>query len=366
MQDVTFVDVDTEGTYLVLEDKDGTRYRLTLDDEVRAAVRGDAARLNVVRAAIGGPLRPKEIQAHIRAGMSAEDLAAAAGMPLAQVKPYERPVLAEREHVALRARGTALTRTASVDVLLEDAVTERLAAREAEPGRLWDAWREEAGTWVVQLMFTAGGRTRRARWRFDVPAATLEPVDDEARWLSDAPAPKTPTAAKAPKERVYDVEADGGVIETEGEPDADPVDPATPATPTLDLLEALRGRRGQRQPIGDPDPGEGHGDLVDALLDGGEPPAAHPPASRPDLATDAAILALPKNVEPESPATAAARDESARQAPAAGTTRQAPADPPGSRPDRSEQGTDRPRQAGKNRKPAIPSWDDIVFGAKRD
>lgn len=364
MQDVTLVDVDTEGTYLVLEDKDGTRYRLAIDDEVRAAVRGDAARLSIIQAAAGGRLRPKEIQAHIRAGMSAEDLAAAAGMPLAQIKPYERPVLAEREHVALRARGTALARTASADVLLEDAVTERLTAREAEPGRLWDAWREEAGTWAVQLLFTAGGRARRARWRFDVPAATLEPVDDEARWLSDAPAPQAPATVKAPKERVYDVEADGGVIEAEGEPGEGP---PVPPSPTLDLLEALRGRRGQRQPVGDPDRMDEHDDLVGALLDGEEPPAAHPPASRPDLATDAAILALPKNVDP-GPAAAAASatpEEPARQAPPA-PARTSPGKPAVSHPDRVEPSPDRGKQAGKNRKPAIPSWDDIVFGAKRD
>ena len=384
MQDVTLVDVDTEGTYLVLKDKDGHRYKLTVDDELRAALGGELAnKLNVIKAAADGPLRPKEIQAHIRGGMSAEDLAAAAGMPLAQIKPYELPVLAEREHVAFRARGTALTRTSSAEVLLEDAVTERLAAREAEPGRLWDAWREESGTWVVQLVFTAGGRARRARWRFDLHAATLEPVDDEARWLSDAPAPKSP-AVKGPKERVYDVEADGGVIEAEGDEDEEPAEPKPADSPTLDLLDALRGRRGQRQPVGSADLMEGQTDLVDALLDGEEPPAAHPPASRPDLATDAAILALPKNVDPgpssSRRADAPKQAEEARPARATSATgTPAAASPdsrdeqderakPGSRPkpDRFKQDDRSKQTGGKKGKPSIPSWDDIVFGTRRD
>lgn len=353
MQDLTFVDVDPDGAHLVLEDSDGGRFRLTIDDELRAAVRGDLDRLRDLKAASSGPLRPKDIQARIRGGMSAEDLAAATGTPIAQIKPYELPVLAEREHAATLARRTALKRTASADVLLEDAVTERLVAREAEPGRLWDAWREESGTWVVELTFTAAGKVRRARWRFDQHAATLDPIDDEARWLSDAP-PAKPRDPNAPKERVYDVEADGGVIESEQGPDDAP-EQRPSASPTLDLLEALRGRRGVRQPVG-ADPSEEHPDLVDALLEGDPAPAAHPPASRPDLATDAEVLALPKNPEPE-PEEATPEPEPEPEEPRR-TARQHPQ--PG-----STQEADKLKPA-KGRKSSIPSWDDIVFGAKRD
>ncbi len=92
-------------------------------------------------------------------------------------------------------------------------------------------------------------------------------------------------------ERVYDVEADGGVRESAAD---EPVAPRT-----VDILDALRGRRGRRQPVDDGGPVEGIGaplqtDLVDDLLERGDAPGAHPPASRPDEATDAEILALPE------------------------------------------------------------------------
>lgn len=370
MQDVTLVDVHGDGSHLVLQDATGTQFLLIIDDDLRAAVRGDLDRLRELREHTAEPLRPKEIQARIRAGMSAEELASAARMPLEQIRRYEGPVLAEREHVALTARGTALTRTASADVLLEDAVTERLSAREAEPERLWDAWREGSGTWVVQLLFTAGARARAARWRFDPTGLTLEAIDDEARWLSDTPAPSAEDDSPG-RERVYDVEADGGVIEVEAAADA----AHRSASPTLDLLEALRGRRGQRQPLDDDAdrPLAGQTDLVDALLEGDEIPAAHPPASRPEEATDAAILALPKNPPQEQPGRQTTTSQSGPAPTADSTTARSQGPVPGKQGPEPDADTDpestpvsEPRHRSKGKRPAIPSWDDIVFGSKRD
>src|SRR5690625_7839252 len=62
-----------------------------------------------------------------------------------------------------------------------------------------------------------------------------------------------------------------------------------------DLLDELSSTRGLRQPL----LGEDDDDPFDLL---GDIPAAHPPASRPDLAIDAEILQLPEPSESEASA----------------------------------------------------------------
>jgi hypothetical protein len=366
MDDVELVGVHDDGEHLVLAGPDGARYLLAIDEPLRAAVRRDRARLGQLQIAMGSGLRPKEIQARIRAGMSAEEVADVAGLPLEHVLRYEGPVMAERGHVADRARGTVVHRSGGASgTALDDLVAQRMRARGVDGERGWDAWREESGTWLVQVAFTAGGRARAAQWRFDPAGAHLEPVDDEARWLSartdQDPGPlggRRLTSVSA-QEKVYDVEADGGVRPADEEPE--PARP--PRERTVELLDALRGRRGRRQPLADPEGESVQGDLVDELLQDSappdevepagthdDPPPAHPPASRPQEAVDAEILALPepaRDVHPE-------HDEHDEESAAAD----------------GEGAGDEPRRPArsraKQRRASVPSWDDIVFGSKKD
>ena len=57
-------------------------------------------------------LRPRDIQARIRAGETPESVAAAAQTTVEKVMPYAAPVLAEREHVAERAQRSSIRRPA--------------------------------------------------------------------------------------------------------------------------------------------------------------------------------------------------------------------------------------------------------------
>ena len=254
-----------------------------------------------------------------------------------------------------------MQRTGSTAVSLEALVSQRLGARGVVGEREWDAWREDTGSWVVQVSFAAGGRARAGQWRFDPGAAHLEPMDDEARWLTARTEQEGPLGAGARRlsavkvqEKVYDVEADGGVRPSTRE--------ATPRDRTVDLLDALRGRRGKRQPVLDGEGEPEQGDLVDELLEGADapPPAAHPPASRPDEATDAEILALPE------PVSAQAHDEAVDEAVVADEidlTQDAAA---GSDDDAAPVSRRQARSRGKQRRASVPSWDDIVFGARKD
>src|SRR5690606_25020899 len=100
----------------------------------------------------------------------------------------EGPIIAEREHVADRARRAHVRgRTADGGVpTLEARVRERLQARgvDADQAR-WDATRPDGGQWTVLVSFTAGHRERNASWRFEPAGSTVEALDDEARWLSE-------------------------------------------------------------------------------------------------------------------------------------------------------------------------------------
>ena len=57
-------------------------------------------------------LRPRDIQARIRAGETPESVAAAAQTAVEKIMPYAAPVLAEREHVTQRAQRASIRRPA--------------------------------------------------------------------------------------------------------------------------------------------------------------------------------------------------------------------------------------------------------------
>src|SRR5919107_203039 len=148
MDDLTLVGVHEDGEHLLLVDGSGSRHRLKVDEALRAAVRRDRARLGQLQIESEGRLRPREIQARIRAGESAEEVAAAAGVPIEHVRRYEGPVLAEREFVAGQARDVRVRRgTANGSgggavagaATLGDVVSDRLASREVDPDDVtWD------------------------------------------------------------------------------------------------------------------------------------------------------------------------------------------------------------------------------------
>ncbi|GLI31550.1 MULTISPECIES: septation protein SepH [Brachybacterium] len=251
MRELDLDGIHDDGEHLLLVDSDGDRYTLRIDRALRAAVRSDRPALNMIQAADATPLRPKEIQAMLRAGRSAEEISETSEIPLEHVRRYEGPVLAEREWTAQRARTFPVGRGGPA---LQEVVAERLAAREATGESAWDAWRRPDGTWTLELTFSAGGRTRQAHWAADVETRSVSPLDDEARWISDEDAPPEPSRGRgrlqAVKSSVYDLEADGSL---EGEsprartwPPRRPVADEHPSALEDSELDALNARRGMR------------------------------------------------------------------------------------------------------------------------
>ena len=136
MRQLRLVGLNEDGTRLVLRDEAAKAdYLLPNDERLSAALRGDRARLGQLEISLESQLRPREMQARVRAGASPEQVAKAAGLPLDKVMRMVAPVVAEREYVIERARVAAIRRVGSdgPGPVLEPTVIERLTARGVAP-----------------------------------------------------------------------------------------------------------------------------------------------------------------------------------------------------------------------------------------
>src|SRR5436190_22174274 len=112
MQDLTPVGLNDDGTRLVLVSTSGEEFSVPVDTRLRAALRGDNARHGQLEKKMDSALRPRDIQARIRAGESPEDVAAAGQTTVDAIMPFAGPVVAERQHVARNALKGSLRRRA--------------------------------------------------------------------------------------------------------------------------------------------------------------------------------------------------------------------------------------------------------------
>ncbi len=182
MRQLRLVGVADDGASLLLETPTGDAFRLPLDERVRAACRGDLTRLGQIEIEMDNPLRPREIQARVRAGESAEEVAASSGMPLDRVLRFASPMLQERERVVAQAR-TAQVHAKRPETLAQ-LVEERLVGRGTDAATLrWDAWRREDGKWTVRLSWRHAAE-HSASWVFQLATRTLQPDDPAAEQLS--------------------------------------------------------------------------------------------------------------------------------------------------------------------------------------
>ncbi|PJJ74082.1 Protein of unknown function (DUF3071) [Sediminihabitans luteus] len=417
MSELELVGLHEDGEHLRLHGPDGQTFMLPITEALRAAVRRDRASLEQWRAASTSAASPREIQSRLRAGASAQEVAEAAGVPVEHVRRFEGPVVAEQEYVVARLRSTPTVSPApersgrgADDVpTLAERIDERLAVRDVtEDDVRWSAAREHGHPWVVSATFTVGGTERTARWTFDPSSREQHAMDDEALWLTQDDS--APDIWEVPGD--YDVSA-------VTRPVLAAVDaPPRPAPdPTSVLLDDLHMRRGVRSdPRGRQDSLEGTGrpqpvssgrvqvPTVRLSDDAGpgapsedEPPAGarvlqlQRPAAPGSRDRDADERASAPASPPEAAAEHAAEPEHRTQTGDQGRGDQGRGGqgrenhPRTDAPEREQHavarredasGDEAPstpsRVARAGRKPArkgragVPSWDDILFGAKQD
>ncbi|KMV23899.1 DUF3071 domain-containing protein [Mycobacterium heckeshornense] len=210
MRELTVLGLDVDGKHIICEGLNGNgepgdRFRLLVDDRLRAAVRGDGARLGPARMDIevGNMLSPKEIQSRIRAGASVEQVASATGAEIARIQRFAHPVLLERARAAeLATTAHPVLADGPAVSTLRETVSAALAARGLDPDSTsWDAWRNDDGRWTVQLAWKAGRSDNVAHFRFSPGAhgGTVTAIDDAASELIDPDfdRPLRPVAAVA-------------------------------------------------------------------------------------------------------------------------------------------------------------------------
>jgi len=192
MRELKVVGLDVDGKRIICESGDsGEKFILLPDDRLRAALRGEKTGTSQsnTEAEVPSVLRPKDIQARIRAGASVEQVASSAGVDIARVERFAHPVLLERSRAAELATAAhpVMPDGPSVLTLLE-TVMAALIARGLDPdGTNWDAWRNEDGRWTVQLAWKAGLSDNVAHFRFTPGAhgGTVTAFDDAACELID-------------------------------------------------------------------------------------------------------------------------------------------------------------------------------------
>lgn len=325
MQDLRVIGVEN-GALLVASD-DGTRFRIAIDEVLQSKLRQ-----SVPDPGTGRKLAPREIQAHIRSGMSAQDVANITGVPLDYIQRFEGPVIAEREFVVESALGVPVHTAADTDPMQQGttfgtAIRERLHDLGGTNER-WASWKDASG-WIVKLSFTANQIDHDARWQFDPKKQSLAPLNNEAITLSqqgDAAGTLMPRLRAVSTETPADSSRfDSGAFDlAEAEPLPDipapvsiarkPVDESpVQGNQTADLLEALRRRRGEREA---------------ASFEDDDARASHPSTG------SIRIVDVPVDFIPE--------------------------------PEQSQRSTAPQPSARKKGRTAMPSWDEIVFGARPD
>lgn len=310
MQHLSLTGLSDDGRRLLMTDGAGRGFELDIDHRLRAALRDD-------RTTGPGPrekkmestLRPRDIQARIRAGESAESVAEAAGTSVDRIMTYAGPVLAEREHMAQRAQKGAVRRRGTAESgarSLGDAVALQLRphgihAEDVE----WDAWRREDGRWVLTAEFLCDARAGEARFAFDVPGNYVLTENDDARWLI------------------------GDALET------------SPVAPVRDDLQQVRERR--LAPVEDTEP------TVPVSTD-----------LPPEPVTQAPVTPAAPPAAPAAPAPAARTHDEVPlgEAPERRTERRA--EPQAEEP--REEPARKPAAKNKRGRASVPSWDEIMFG----
>jgi hypothetical protein len=340
--------IGTEDDALVLATESGERFSLAVDSVLRSELR----RLTKERSdePVGRRPSPRDIQAHIRAGLSAQEVASLLDARVEDVQRFERPVLAEREHIVGQALAVPVLLGGDLEPDALPTFGAAVRAKLAEAGasaERWTSWKEPSG-WIVKLEFTANEVDHDARWGFDPRRTTLSPQNADAIQLSrqgslpegliprlralDVPAGKDDTrfdsGAFGPR-RLPAPEADLETPEVPA-PTAPAVqqaaikrapDTVVTSSETADLLEALRRRRGQREP-----------------LPGAEVAASPGRSSSPVALFDALEPGYEESIEPDAETEISAH-RGAGSGDAAG------------------------RRKGRT---SMPSWDEIVFGARTD
>jgi Protein of unknown function (DUF3071) len=390
MQELRFVAVSEDGRYAVLAVPGrSARFTLPIDERLRAVALGQTSRLAQYEIEVESPLRPKEIQARIRAGETAEEIADAAGIPVERVRWFEGPVLGERAYIAQQAQAASVRRlgdSSGPGPRLADIVPSRLKALGADPDDgQWDARKRGDGNWQLTLTFTAAGRLHVAEWMFDTRRRHVLPEDDNAARLSLPEAELPPLSAPMPGEATVTPLAPRlGAVSAGGMGGGGPVGGSAPlgGGPAGGSGPSGGGRFRPERPAASERSGVSERPTAPERPAMSHAPSASPTIPRPGTASDDSERSRPAPQRPlafeepdpdaldiqppiePAPIQPAASVQPSQHEPSATP----PAPEPAAAEPAAEEAQARSRAGKKNprgRRSSVPSWDEIMLGSSR-
>ena len=407
MREARLVGLSQEGDKLILAVAEtGEEFAVPVDDRLRAALRGDRARLGQLEIQMESALRPRDIQARIRAGESPEAVAAVAQMPMERVMAFAGPVLAERYHIANLAQRASVRRRGSEGQTrnLGTWVTERLRTRQLDPASAeWDAWRREDGRWAVRVSYVSGEEEHVAMFAYDAPGRYVVPDDDTARWLvGEQPQVTLPVTRPQTGERRLSAVADFDLsVAPDHGADSYEAGFEDAISITRERHMARESERGREQAEPGQDVGHGPRRVHSVPSPDSEPTVIDVPIDRsPTLRPSVRAVERPAQVPVEGAPTTPPEQRSAPEHPEQGQADSQPATPGPADPRPGEarsaqtsaeseasptaggsdtasteassgeeadaaDGKKKPTRRGSKRA-SVPSWDEIMFGKKAD
>lgn len=180
MQELQFARREDEA--LIVTNDAGEQFRIAIDEYLISEIK------QVTRPQRTGPrVKPREIQAMIRAGKSRAEVVAVTGADESDVERHEGPVLAERQYimdsaliVPVRAQGETSEETPQTFGAVIDDRLLGLGAERVE----WTAWRDDSEGWMISLTFTSRDVDHQAIWTFEHKKSILAPLTSDAVTLS--------------------------------------------------------------------------------------------------------------------------------------------------------------------------------------
>ncbi len=328
MQDIRLVGND--GEYLNLETQTGDKFRLVLDESLRAAVKREpAALLDAVS------ISPREIQDAIRAGASAAEVAERHSVPLDYVDKFALTVIDEIGHIIASAQAVRISiaadrYTEATQVEFGGLLAERISSIGGTKTQ-WSAIKLENLPWQVSVTYEVAGNPVTARWAFDQRKLVLSPENEKAVELASGESTSSATSSRL--RQVEPPSEETQVLVLPVSPLTSPVEESFDVQTNLKVVSSIEElTRSSLEALGD--------DQVDSAA--AESPSVEPLAATADLLE---ALRRKRQAAPSVETTEPAEPEvSEVMAPKPETEQVAP----------------------KKGRPSMPSWDEIVFGTKAD
>lgn len=391
---------------LVLSNGDGEEFYLPITDALRNAATRPIGRPSAAAAdEAAKELSPREIQAMLRAGLTVGELAERFDIERSNLEVYATPIVAERDWIARQAQelevaapqlGNQAYEAVFGDepALLGEMVNHRLEAMGLNPQTVeWDAWRDEDATlWTISANFSVQGLGDSsigdpppALWSYKVQSKHLENSNRWAQVLSEFGPADSPVSSTSPRSFLTSVT--DAPFDVESDTDRSPRSEYQPNESQEELLDVLHARRGQRLGVDE----ESDDELAAMITREEEPALPQRPklvvsddqkidtSEQPEvsnLTTEVEVAWSDENAE--DPADWDGREVVAGESQSAETdaydenhqhhseqpSAQASDHTTAADSDETEKKSEQSNRS--RRRPTVPSWDEIIFGTRKD